>query len=304
MKLFKNLTIGASIIITLSACSNYKSSSLSMMIPTGTPLFGLSTYLDRNEKIGLEVVEGGDALTAAFAKKEKDIIVAPINVGANMYSKNKSYKLFETIVWGNLYVASRYEITSFSDIANKKIAVFGTNQTPDIIMNTLCSTYNISFEKQLTDSVNSSASMFLQGQVDYFVAAEPSLSKLKLKNTIYTLDLQEEWKKITSSSSYPQAGVFVREDRVNSLKGELTELKKCVKNLLKDPSHTVSCALKQESLATLGEETLKNALPNCHFGIDENQKSAIEFYFNKLTELNLEKTFGGVLPSEDFYISL
>lgn len=316
MKLSRLLMLSTLLFVTVGCTvgSNQSSSTgsqsnerakLSMILPTGTPLFGMSTYMAQSDNLSSEVVSGADSLSAVFADGSKDVIVAPVNLGANMYSKNQKYVLFETFVWGNLYVASKEPIASFSDLQDKKIAIFGVNQTPDIIMQTLAKENNITYEKELTDSVESSTALFKQGVVDYFVGAEPSLSKLKATDDkLYTLDLQEEWKKVTGKTSYPQAGIFVKSSEVNRLKDELARMKDCVNALEEDVDYTVECALKQESLSKLGAETLKASLPNCHFGIEDNQKEAIEFYFTKLIDLGLGQTMGGVLPSEEFYLSL
>lgn len=287
-----------------TGCKQNKEVSLSMIVPSGTPLFGISTYLADNSGLDYEITNGGEALTSEFVANKKDIIIAPINVGANMYSKVQNYVLFETYVWGNLYAVSSHEITSFSDLDGKEIAIFGENQTPDIVMKVLSEANNITYTKYLTNSVEDSTSLFNQGKVEYFIAAEPSLSKLKLNKDLYIIDLQEEWKKITQNASYPQAGIFVKKSKVEELKDELIEMKESIMHLSDDVEKTVDNALKLEVFSKLGKEALTLALPNCHFGIEENQKEAIEFYFNKLTELNLEKTFGGSLPGEEFYLTI
>lgn len=295
-----------STVLVLCGCSNGKNNKeeLTMIAPTGTPLLGLSTYLKENDNASCEVVSGSDPLLAAFTQASKDIIVAPVNLGANMFAKTGNYVLFETFVWGNLYVASNNPINSFQDLQDKTIAIFGTNQTPDIIMQTLAAENNVTYEKELTESVTSSQTLFMSGQVDYFVAAEPSLSKIRLQQTIYTLDLQDEWEKITGSSSYPQAGIFVKKDQVTRLKKELIKMRDEVKDILLDVDYTADCALEQSSFQALGKDVIKESLPNCHFGIDENQKDAIEYYYHKLESLSLESTMGGVVPSEEFYLSL
>ncbi len=278
--------------------------AISMILPSGTPLFGLSSYVAQ-DYVNYEMTDGGEALISEFTANTRDVIVAPINVGANMYTKTGNYVLFETYVWGNLYAVSTNEINSFNDLDGKKIAIFGTNQTPDIIMQTLAKVNNISYEKELTDSVASSTALFNQGQVEYFIAAEPSLSKLRTtRNDLHILDLQEEWKKITQSASYPQAGIFVKKSRADALKDELKKMRQTILDLNNNVDQLVKDAMAIDTFKKLGEEALETSLPYCHFGIEENQREAIEFYFNKLIELKLEKTFGGQLPNEEFYLSI
>ena len=293
------------LLLNVCSCNQNNESTITMIIPDGTPLLGMSLYLKENNNVNYEITSGSESLSASFINESKDIIIAPVNLGANMYSKTGKYVLFETFVWGNLFLVSRNQITSFEDINNKQIAIFGTNQTPDIIMKTLAIEHEINYEKYYTDSVANSTALFMQGNVDYFVGAEPSLSSLKSKNpNLYVLDLQEEWKKITGSSSYPQAGIFVKLSEVNRLKSHLKKMRDSVKDLFNDVNYTSECALELPSLNKLGKDVIISALPNCHFGIDINQKEAIEFYYNKLESLNLSQTMGGVIPNEEFYLSI
>lgn len=307
----KILTVlSMSLLLVATACNNTNLSisenkedvEVSLLAPSGTPLLAMSNYITENELVKYEVAKGSDPLIAAFTSKSHDIIVAPINLGANFYNKTGNYVLFETIVWGNLYVVSHNPISSFSDLNNKDITIFGTNQTPDIIMKTLASENNITYNKDLVSDVELANEKFASGLCDYAVSAEPSLSKLKQTvEDLYVLDLQAEWQKITGSSSYPQAAVFVNKDKVDSLSYELEKIETSINTILDDLDYSTSCALKTP-LKFLGETTIKSALPNSHIGIEENQKEAIEFYFNKLFTLELGNTFGGKLPDENFYL--
>lgn len=303
------------LILLASSCGNNTNTSIesfnsnnkapqevSLIAPSGTPLLAMSTYLYENENVKYEVANGSDPLIAAFSSSSHDIIVAPTNLGLNFYNKTSKYVLFETIVWGNLYVASRNPIESFSDLNGKTITLFGTNQTPDILMRTLSAENNITYEVNRVDSVENANALFLQNNAEYVISAEPSLSKIKEKvENLYVLDLQEEWKKMTKTSSYPQASVFVNKEKVASLKDELEKIKNEILTIEEDLEYTSNCAL-ETPLSTLGKNTIKSAIPNCHIGIDENKKEAISFYFEKLLELNLGATFGDKLPDENFYI--
>lgn len=279
---------------------------ISLIAPSGSPLLAISSYLYENKNVKYEVSNGSDPLVSAFSTSSHDIIVAPINLGLNFYNKTSKYVLFETIVWGNLYVVSRNPIENLKDLNNKTLTIFGTNQTPDILMKTFSNEYNLTYDVNRVDSVENANSLFLAKQTDYIISAEPSLSKVKEKcdtnnEKLYIIDLQEEWKKMTQKSSYPQAGVFVKKDKVNDLKDELNKIKSNINSINDDLDYQVSCAM-ETPLKSLGENIIKSALPNCHIGIDANQKEAIKYYFEKLSDLGLEKTFGEKLPDEAFYI--
>ena len=306
MKNSLKLLLICTIFVGCNSCSNHlENVSATLIAPTGTPLFAISPYLHEREAIEETIVDGATPLLSAFTSKSHDLIVAPINLGAQIYQKSKDYQLFETIVWGNLYVASRNPLSSFQDLADQKVTIFGTNQTPDIVIKCLCEYYHISLNIERVDDVTNANAYLLQGVSDYIISAEPSLSKLKEKiPNLFTLDLQEEWKNFSGVASYPQAGIFIKKARLDDLKGDLNYLKDSIENILNDVDYTVSCAMEQEKLASLGEDTLKNALPNCHIGIEEKQKEAINFYFTKLMDIGLGNTMGGQLPDDDFYCTL
>ena len=239
---------------------------------------------------------------------EYDIIVAPTNLGSIFYNKNQGekYVLYQTIVWGNLYVVCDEEITSFSDLANKEITLFGQNSTPDIVMKSLASYYNISFNPTYVSDVTASTSAYVSGTSKCVVSAQPVLTKLnaKLKNA-YVLDLQAEWAKMTSSASYPQASIFFKASLKGKIDNVLLAMTESVKKANENPATTAENATTMyQGFETLGKDVLENAIPKCHYAIEENQKEAIEFYFNKMKELSLDAQFGGKLPDENFYYSI
>jgi hypothetical protein len=98
---------------------------VSIICPSGTPALGLANYYDSVDGASFEIVNGSDQLVAAFGTKSHDVIVAPVNLGAKFYNTNENYVLAKTFVWGNLFLASKAELTSFEDINNKKLVVFG-----------------------------------------------------------------------------------------------------------------------------------------------------------------------------------
>ena len=301
----KNIkTILFASVLLLTGCNTIPNTEkINILAPSGTPLLAISPYLHENKNnINYSVADGPDGLAPAFSSGSHDIIVAPINLGANVYSKNQKYVLFETIVWGNLYVVSNNKMNSFLDLKDKTITLFGTNQTPDIIMKSLARENNIEYETVRLDSVENVNSYFMQNKAEYIVSAEPSLSVLKSKKpNLQVLDLQEEWKKITGNYSYPQAGIFVLKEKAQTLKTELLKMKNNILTILDDVDYSAECAL-ETPLKKLGKEALKTALPNSHIGINENQKEAIEFYFNKLLDLELGHTIGNCIPDENFYL--
>lgn len=292
-------------ILMVGCVEDTKEETVSVIAPTGTPTLGIAKALEE-EYIDEKIVSGADALRAEFTKGEYDIIVAPVNLGAKFYNENEnfSYQLYETIVWGNYYLASTSVIESFESLEGKTVTVFGKNSTPDVVFRTLIASKNMNVTIEYVDDVNTANQFLMSGNAEIIVSAEPSITKISSSKTIYTLDLQSEWVQLTGNAQLPQAGIFVNKGKLTnaSVQKALEKMKESVLLATTQPATLVESACTVDSsLAKIGEETLNQAIGKCNLRIDENQKAAIDFYFSKVIELNLGATIGGKLPDENFY---
>ncbi len=289
----------------LTSCVKDKTGEVKVIAPSGTPALGLSNFFAKeSETIKYEIVAGSDPLVAAFTSKSHDIIVAPVNLGARFYNIDGSYILYKTFVFGNTYLASVDEINSLTDLEGKDILAFGETSTPGIVLKALLSNYNINANVTYTTDVSTANASLMTGKAKIILTAEPSLSNLKSKKTLFTIDLQNEWMKMTGSFSYPQAGIFVKKEVSNSsnVKNALSEMVGSINQAMTNPELTSKNAcLIDETFKKLGQTILQAAIPNCHYDLLESDKESTEFYFNKLKEMGLAKMYGGELPDEGFY---
>lgn len=296
-------------LLFLVGCAPADQTKINIFAPNGTPSLALANYYDECKDLynDFDLGAGSDAVTAAFGNLENkyDVIVAPTNIGAKFYNANGKYLLYQTIVWGNLYIASTEEITSFTDLSNQTLKMYGENATPGIVVKTLLSHYNIEninldFSGSDDETVGS---LLLANAAKYVVIAEPTLSKIKKVNpSIHTIDLQEEWKKLTGSTSYPQASIFVKASLKGKIDHQLEKITKSVMDTIENPHSSAVNATKMSSyFNNLGVDILENAIPNCHYEINDNQKEAIEYYFNTLNDLGKSAMYGGTIPDEQFY---
>ncbi len=293
--------------ITLSSCGN-KTQEVNIICPSGTPLLSIINYMDEHKEANVEVANGSDPLVAAFSKEYYDVIIAPVNLGAKFYNTNGNYILAKTIVWGNLYIASKNEMTSIDDLNNKKLVVFGKNSTPDIIIKAILeSRTDLNIEIEYVSDVQEANALLVSGKAEYAISAEPSLSKIKDAKGFNTLDLQEEYSKISGTKSYPQAGIFVLKSKKNDslIKGVLNSLIESVKETNKDPQSTASKAIElNETFKTLGKDALVKAIPNCHFSIEskKEEKKAVEKYLELMISLGFSNQVGDKVPDEEFFL--
>ena len=123
-KIFSLIALSA----LLTACGNVEQiKEPKVVMPSGAPLIALSNYLI-NHTGNYQIANGGaQELIAEFSAEEANIIAAPINLGAIRYNAKPIYGLYKTLVWDNLYILSKEEITSIEDLAGKKIIWFRLN---------------------------------------------------------------------------------------------------------------------------------------------------------------------------------
>ena len=130
MKKLSILLISASSLLIVGCGGNQTSSSslevketFKAIMPSGTPSLGLATIINEHNDV-CEIVNGSDPLVAAFNNASYDIVVAPVNLGAEFYNSKATYQLFETFVWGNTYIASLEPLTTFQDLDGVTVTGF------------------------------------------------------------------------------------------------------------------------------------------------------------------------------------
>ena len=307
----KKVLFFISILVTLfslTSCFEETNTNVSVIAPTGTPTLGLAEALDTYESsFDYNIVSGSDALRAAFINGSYDIIVAPVNLGANLSQKVEGfeYVFYQTIVGGCFYLVSSNDIKSIKDIDNTEITVFGMNSTPDVVIRSLIAYYKLNVKINYVNDVAEANTMLISGNAQTIVSAEPSISKFNASKKFHTVNLQDEWVKMSGSTyAIPQAGIFVKKSKLNNVyvQTALKRINNSIELSKTNPQKLAESAVKVDSsLKNIGVNTLVNAIPNCKFLSTKSNIGEIEFYFNKLIELGLGNTIGGKLPSEDFY---
>lgn len=201
--------------IGLVACSstNEPSEPIKVLSPTGAPALALlAVYEDKN--IEIETVEGTDVLTAELSKKdsEYDIIVAPTNLGAKLYSQAEAFNLEAVLTWGNLYMVG----TNGADFNTASIAAFGEKAVPQLVFKQVMDTeaMNVTYYA----SVQEAQQALLTGKAEVALLAQPvaaaTIAKAKEQGKDLTIlsDIQKLWQEKTGSdeAGYPQASLFVK----------------------------------------------------------------------------------------------
>ncbi|HEY8443733.1 MAG TPA: hypothetical protein VIL24_02930 [Clostridia bacterium] len=294
--------------VFLTSCG--ETSQAKMLVPNGITLIAVGGLYD-NPDIKIENVDGPDNLQVELMKKNYDIIIAPLNLGAKLYNAGKSvYKLDAMITFGNVYIVSKGAALdeTLSSLAGKKIIAFGQNATPGIVLRAALKAKGVEADEIVyQNSVQEVVGLFTgeNSEYDYALVAEPVLSQLTLKKklSLIRVDLQEVLE--TEMEAIPQAGVFVNSEskRRKIINQVLGELKSNIQNLNQNPEEYAEKIVEyHEQFKALSKEVITSAIQNGNV-IDykkaKDNKDVLEKYFDLLISQN--KNLLDKKPEESFY---
>jgi NitT/TauT family transport system substrate-binding protein len=216
-KVFTLLILLMTTFISTSCHSNQRD-EIKIMVPEGSPRIA-QMQIEANQqtingkKITVERVFGVDPLSVAFLSGSHHIIYAPINLGAKLIDMGVDYSFIATVTWGNLYLVSAQPIASIGDLDGQSILLFGQNSIPDIICRVLFENENFTTPPIISyvASVQNSYALLRDNTSRIVLLAEPMVSMILDEfPDLNIIDLQAEWGNYFGLASYPQSGVFVK----------------------------------------------------------------------------------------------
>ena len=286
--------------VSLSACNSKE--QVTIITPQGAPTLA-QIYMQNTDDYDVDIVNGPDGLVSAFGSGSHDYIFAPTNLGAKMYNGGSDYKFIAAITFGNYFiVTSTLEDFNLNNLNNKDIVCFGKNATSDIVLQYVLKENQINVNITYVDSLEMANALLIKDSNTIILSAEPALSVLKTKvSNIKTIDLQEEYKKITGKNSYPQAGVFAKTSLSDK---EINQFLEDLENSIEKVNSNVEDSSKLAVELELGfpENVLISAIPNSHidFMPASEVKEDLLKYFGIILEMN-PVLIGNNYPDDDFY---
>ena len=288
------------IVVISFSCGKKDDKVYKVIMPSGTPLIALGNLLD-DENFNVEIVNGSDPLQAAFVSGEYDIIIAPFNLGAKLYLAGKSsYLLDAVITTNNTYLISKNEYKTLDEIKNKTVLAYGAGSMPFVGVKALSDNKELALDiNQQNLGVGDVAASFLAQKETYdlYMMAEPNLTVLKSKTGLYYIDVAKEL-----DATLVQACIFVKpESNVSSV--VLNKIKDNIEYLNKKPDKYAKEVLNKNDFFTkMGEETLKNAIPNCNIVYKKaiDNKDIIESTYALLNKY-VPNLLNGNKPDEGFF---
>ncbi len=297
LKKIVKVFLAAALSIGLAACSSgeneeVKPEPVKILCPTGAPGLSLLGALN-NDLVTVDFVEGTDVLTAEMAKEdsEYDIIVAPTNLGAKIYTNSPNYNLDAILTWGNLYLVGKEGV----DLSTANIAAFGEGAVPGMVFKNVydADTMNVTWY----NSVQEAQQALLTGQVDVALLAQPVAAATIAKGSEQGLDLsvvsdlQELWqtKNEMDIKGFPQASLFVKKDSEEKVSYVLDGIKTFLNSV---DDEAISTAIEAVGADKLG-------IPNAQLAVKTWKAQNINFVSGKDAKKDIEaflKVFNMELP--------
>lgn len=284
--------------LLFSCKPNAPTQKLSVIVPSGSPLLALGGVIN---ELDYEVTVGPDLLPVAFSKGEKDLVVAPITIGAKLYNLEKSkYQLGAVLGWSNLHILSRTPVNEISDLAGKSVLAFAEHSTPGIMLR--LATKQLGVEITYLKAVSDVGGPFINKQYDYVLISEPILSKImaSMQEEVYTFPLQN----VGGLPKIAQFGIFVNPDiNLKSYTKFMDKLELNIKALNEDPKSYAEKILNLDPLfESLGISVIENAIPRLDLAFNKalDVKEEVNNYLEYLVSVD-ENIIGSTVVNDSFY---
>ena len=312
------LLIGLIFTLALCSCKDEDLPNAKVMLPQGIPAVALGNLLS-DEKIDFTIVDGPSVLSAELMKEDYDVIVAPIVLGAQLYTKETlKYNLKAVLTEGNTFLVCKEakKISSLKELEGKKVAAYGENTAPDITFKAALKANGVDitkieivYENSVSDVLSNR--FLTDDSIDFILSAEPIISKIKtaLAAKVGKIEVYDLQKALESNADFiPQAGVFVKkganEKVINSF---LKKLSDNINDLNMDAEKYVTKLFAYEGeyasiFTTLGQNVILESIPNSSIVYKDakSNKETLDKYFVMINEYN-NKILSGKTIDEDFY---
>lgn len=204
--------------------------ALRVAAPEGTPALAIARLKTDNATLAghamtYEVVSPS-LIAAEMSGGKADVVIMPVNAGANLIRQGADYRLISVAVNGSLFMVGSTEdggAIGKADIAGSKVACIGQGATPGLVFEYVMRSMELeTVAADKTPGENQVAVQYVadgpaaktlleNDTVDFAVVGEPAATTFKNALKLNAeLDMQAAWMDATGEETYPQAGLFVR----------------------------------------------------------------------------------------------
>lgn len=224
----------------LVACNGNKD-DLRFSAPQGTPALAMLRLSADNPEIDGHKIEysvvNPDNIALEMSTDKSDIVIMPVNGGANLIRKGKGYKLVSVAVEGSLFMVGKKtgsDTITIDDVKGKRIACIGKTGVPGLIFRYVMTKNNIEViengepnENQVlvkyVPAAPNAMSELSNNSCDFAVVGEPAATQAKNNQALGVnaeMDMQLEYSRLDSANgtTFPQAGLFVTDKLAGDVK--------------------------------------------------------------------------------------
>ncbi|MBR2927224.1 MAG: ABC transporter substrate-binding protein [Clostridia bacterium] len=324
MKKLRILTLVLAVLLVLpilAACAG-DDTAINVYSLNGTTGFGMAKMMDdakaqEHSQYTFFVESDVSLVTAALINGDADIAALPTNAAANLYQKTQGgIKVLAINTLGCLYLLTTdgSTVSSFEDLRGK--TVYAPAQNPTFILKYLCQANGLTVGKDvIIDSTSYAQPANLRdavanGSVALAVLPEPMVTmataSAKQNNVTVnnTMDLTEQWNKVSPEGSLVQGCIVVRteflQQHPNAVARFLEEYEASINYLSTNTAEAAQMIATHKIFANA--TVAEKAIPKCNvcYVDGEDMKARMQTYLGVLFQI-APASVGGVLPSEDLY---
>ena len=296
--------------------SNIEKTTVNITVLKGPTGLGALQLMEKDTN-GLSVndynfslASAADEVSAKLLNKEADIVAAPTNLAAALYSKTEGHVvMLAANTLGNLYIVTKNaEVSSIADLKGKTIYSSGQGASPEYVLNFLLKENGIDPENDVEIIYKSEhaevAPVFASEESVVALLPEPFVTNMLLKNDALkvSVNITEEWSKV-SDSELVMGCIIARKDfgesNPEAVEKFLKEYEESANYSVTNVAETAELSEKYEIMA---KNVAEKAIPNCNIVYIDGDKmeSYVSAYFEVLYNAN-PKSVGGKVPDEKLY---
>jgi len=229
--IFFLMVLTASLVFGLVSCNKDDATTYRFVAPEGTPALAMLRLASQKQNIGEAQIEynvvSPSNIAAEMSSEKGDIIIMPVNAGANLIRQGADYKLVSIAVNGSLFMVGKKTGSNdltMDDIKGKKIACIGQTGVPGLVFRYVMTQNGIEVISSGNPSSNqvfvqyvadgpAAKQLLANSTVDFAVVGEPAATQFKNAMSLNAeMNMQAEYSKVDASNgnTYPQAGLFVK----------------------------------------------------------------------------------------------
>lgn len=284
--------------------------------PTGIGAVNLMDKAEKgegSENYNFTVAASPDEVVSKISNGEADIAAVATNMASSLYNKTKGgVKIIAVNTMGVLYVLNNKgnEVKSIADLKGRTIYTTGQGANPQYIIEYLLTEngvdpakdVKIEYKAEGTDLVP----VWANDPEAVIIAPQPVASTInaKYEGSTQSLDLTEEWTKVSPDSALMMGCVVVRTEFLNenpqAVEAFLSDYEQSINAVTEDIETTASLCEKYGIVAAAA--VAKKAIPYCNicFVTGSEMKEQLTGYLNVLYTAN-PKSIGGAMPGDDFW---